>query len=112
MVAPHPVRVFLVDDHPLVRESLTSLIDQQDGMTVCGSAEGIADAISQIKTCRPDIAIVDLSLKDASGLELVKTFKLRWPGIGVIVLSMHDEGLYAERCIRAGARGYVMKRES
>jgi DNA-binding NarL/FixJ family response regulator len=112
MTTPPPVKVFLVDDHPLVRESLTSLIDQQTGMSVCGSAEGIADAVKQIKTCNPDIAIVDLSLKDASGLELVKIMKLRWPEIGIIVLSMHDEGLYAERCIRAGARGYVMKRES
>ena len=65
-----------------------------------------------MRDSQPDIAIVDLSLKDASGLELVKTLKLRWPAVGVIVLSMHDEGLYAERCIRAGARGYVMKRES
>src|SRR5207244_2344145 len=70
------------------------------------------DALKVLKTMTPDIAVVDLSLKDASGLELVKTIKSRWPGVGIVVLSMHDEEVYAERCIRAGARGYVMKRES
>ena len=92
MAVPNPIKVLLVDDHPLVRESLTSLIDQQEDMSVCGDAEDIADAVRQIKACQPDIAIVDLSLKASSGLELVKSIKLRWPDIGVIVLSMHDEG--------------------
>jgi DNA-binding NarL/FixJ family response regulator len=106
------LKVLLIDDHPLVREWLTSLIDQQPDMGVCGEADGIPDAIKLLKTVSPDIAVVDLSLKDASGLELVKTIKSKWPNVGIVVLSMHDEEVYAERCIRAGARGYVMKRES
>ena len=105
-------RIFLIDDHPLVRESLTSLIDQQPDMAVCGEAEDGAGAIKAIASSRPDIVIMDLSLKESSGLELIKQVKLRFPGPGIIVLSMHDERLYAERCVRAGARGYVMKRES
>ena len=106
------LKVLLIDDHPLVREWLTSLIDQQPDMAVCGEAEDIQSAIKVLKTASPDIAVVDLSLKDASGLELVKTVKAKWPQVGIVVLSMHDEDVYAERCIRAGARGYVMKRES
>lgn len=106
------LKVLLIDDHPLVREWLTSLIDQQPDMEVCGEAEAIQDAVKLLKTATPDIAVVDLSLKNASGLELVKAIKARWPQVGVVVLSMHDEEIYAERCIRAGARGYVMKRES
>ena len=105
-------RIFLVDDHPLVRESLTSLIDQQPDMAVCGEAEDAGGAMKAIAASRPDIIIMDLSLKESSGLELIKQVKLRFPGLGIIVLSMHDERLYAERCVRAGARGYVMKRES
>jgi DNA-binding NarL/FixJ family response regulator len=106
------LKVLLVDDHPLVREWLTSLIDQQPDMGVCGEADGIADATKLLKNATPDIAVVDLSLKDASGLELVKSIKARWANVGIVVLSMHDEEVYAERAIRAGARGYVMKRES
>jgi DNA-binding NarL/FixJ family response regulator len=106
------LKVLLIDDHPLVREWLTSLIDQQPDMEVCGEAEAVQDAVKLLKTATPDIAVVDLSLKNASGLELIKAIKARWPQVGVVVLSMHDEEVYAERCIRAGARGYVMKRES
>ena len=105
-------RIFLVDDHPLVRESLTSLIDQQVDMKVCGEAEDCAGALRMIASSRPDIAVMDISLKESSGLELIKQVKQRMPSLGIIVLSMHDERLYAERCVRAGARGYVMKRES
>ena len=105
-------RIFLVDDHPLVRESLTSLIDRQADMMVCGEAEDAAQALKAIAAGQPSIAIMDISLKESSGLELIKAVKARSPQIGIIVLSMHDEKLYAERCIRAGARGYVMKRES
>src|SRR5262249_41381781 len=111
-VMTRKLKVLLVDDHPLVREWLTSLIDQQPDMSVCGEAEAIADAVKILKSATPDIAVVDLSLKEASGLELVKTIKSRWPNVGVVVLSMHEEDIYAERAIRAGARGYVMKRES
>lgn len=106
------LKILLVDDHPMVREWLTSLIEQQPDMSVCGEADSIADALKILKNTTPDIAVVDLSLKEASGLELIKTIKARWPEIGVVVLSMHEEEIYAERAIRAGARGYVMKRES
>lgn len=105
-------RIFLVDDHPLVREMLTSLINHEDDMLVCGEAEDVGTAMKAMATDPPDIAIVDISLKESSGLELIKLIRLKHPAVGQIILSMHDERLYAERCIRAGARGYVMKRES
>jgi len=111
-MAERKAKVFLVDDHPLVRESLTSLINQQADLAVCGEAEDASQAQKGIAASQPDIAILDISLKESSGLELIKSVKARFPAIGIIVLSMHDEKLYAERCIRAGARGYVMKRES
>jgi DNA-binding NarL/FixJ family response regulator len=104
--------VFLVDDHPLVREWLTNLVNGQLDLSVCGEAEDAAQALSAIGAARPLIAVVDLSLKSGSGLELVKDIKLHYPAVGVIVLSMYDESLYAERALRAGARGYVMKRET
>ncbi|HEX4369755.1 MAG TPA: response regulator transcription factor [Rhizomicrobium sp.] len=105
-------KVFLVDDHPLVREMLKSLIEQQPDMTACGEAEDAAKALKGIAADKPHVAIIDLSLKESSGLELIKQIKHRHPLVSQIVLSMHDEKLYAERAIRAGARGYVMKRES
>ncbi|HUO91032.1 MAG TPA: response regulator transcription factor [Rhizomicrobium sp.] len=105
-------RIFLVDDHPLVRESLTSLIDRQPDLVVCGEAEEPSRALREIASAQPDVVIVDISLKSGSGLELIKAIKARFPRLHTIVLSMHDERLYAERAIRAGARGYVMKRES
>jgi DNA-binding NarL/FixJ family response regulator len=111
-MAEKKIRVFLVDDHPLVRESLISLINQQDDMEVCGDAEDMAHGLKAIGGLAPDVAIVDISLKESSGLELIKALRLRFPAVQLVVLSMHDEKLYAERCLRAGARAYVMKRES
>lgn len=105
-------RIFLVDDHPLVREGLTNLINEQNDLIVCGEAEDSAGAITGIAKTRPDVALVDISLKNESGLELVKNLESQFPLVALIVLSMHDEALYAERALRAGARGYVMKRES
>ena len=105
-------RIFLVDDHPLVREGLANLINQQDDLVVCGEAEDSAQALAGIGEARPDLALIDISLKTASGLELVKDLNTRFPLIALIVLSMHDEVLYAERALRAGASGYVMKRET
>ncbi len=105
-------QIFLVDDHPLVREWLTNLVNQQPDLAVCGEAEDAAQALRAIDKLGPDVAIVDLSLKSASGLELIKDLKLRHPEVRVLVLSMHDEFLYAERALRAGARGYIMKRET
>jgi len=105
-------RVFLIDDHPLVREGLTNLINGQDDLMVCGEAEDSAGAMAGIARSRPDVALIDISLKNESGLELVKNLDSQFPLVALIVLSMHDEALYAERALRAGARGYVMKRET
>jgi DNA-binding NarL/FixJ family response regulator len=104
-------RILLVDDHPLVREWLTNLINQQPDLVVCGEAEDGPQALSVIAAAQPDLAVVDLSLKGGSGLDLIKDLKDLHPALLVLVLSMHDESLYAERVLRAGARGYIMKRE-
>ena len=112
MPALNKFKVYLVDDHPLVRESLSSLINQQQDMIVCGEAGDSPTAQREIFAANPDIVIADLSLKEGSGLELVKKIKANMPKISVIVLSMHDETVYAERVIRAGAQGYLMKRET
>jgi DNA-binding NarL/FixJ family response regulator len=111
-VNAQPSKVFLVDDHPLVREWLTNLIEQQDDLVVCGEAESAKSAMEGIVKTEPDVAIVDISLNDGAGLDVVKNIRASRPGTAVIVLSMHDERLYAERAFRAGARGYIMKRES
>lgn len=105
-------KIILVDDHPLVREWLTNLIHQQPDLIVCGEAETASMALQAIAVTKPDVAIVDISLKDSSGIELIKNIKASHPRVAVIVLSMHDERLYAERALRAGARGYIMKRET
>lgn len=105
-------RVFLVDDHPLVREWLTQLIHQQPDLAVCGEAESASEALQRISELKPDVAIVDISLKDSTGIDLIKKLRPLRPPVSVIVLSMHDESLYAERALRAGARGYIMKRET
>ena len=105
-------RIFLVDDHPLVREWLTTLINQQKDLVVCGEAEDAPRALQAIESLQPDAAVVDVTLTSGSGIELVKDLKRVAPKVAVIVLSMHDEALYAERALRAGARGYVMKRET
>lgn len=104
--------VFLVDDHPLVREWLITLVNQLPGLRVCGEAASGDAALEGIRTTAPDVAIVDLSLPEGSGLSLIKSIKAEFSDIAIIVLSMHDERIYAERAFRAGARGYVMKGES
>jgi DNA-binding NarL/FixJ family response regulator len=105
-------RIFLVDDHPLVREGLANLINQQEDLAVCGEAEDSAGAMVGIEESQPNVALIDISLKNESGLELVKKLEERFPLVALIVLSMHEEALYAERALRAGAKGYVMKRET
>jgi DNA-binding NarL/FixJ family response regulator len=104
--------VFLVDDHPLVREWMTNLINQQDDLEVCGEAEDAKSALTGIAATLPTLAIIDISLNAASGLELLKDLRLQHPSVAAVVLSMHEEELYAERAMRAGARGYVRKRET
>jgi DNA-binding NarL/FixJ family response regulator len=109
---PEKKRILLVDDHPLLREGIAQLINQQPDLLICGEAEDRPGALAVLETAHPDLAVVDLSLKNQSGLELIKDFKVRAPGLLVLVLSMHDESFYAERALRAGARGYIMKREA
>src|ERR1700749_3535888 len=104
--------IYLVDDHPVVRETLTYLLNQEPDLLVCGEAEDAASAMREIPERNPDLVIIDISLKASSGFDLLKNLKSAMPNLGIVVFSMHDEKLYAERCIRAGAGGYVMKRES
>ena len=102
----------LVDDHPLVRERLGEVINREKDMEVCGEAEERSQAIDLIKQTMPDLAIVDITLKNSDGLELIKDIRSRWPKLPMLVVSMHDETLYAERVLRAGARGYITKQEA
>jgi DNA-binding NarL/FixJ family response regulator len=105
-------RIFLVDDHPLVREWLTNLINQQPDLLVCGESDNTPAALSAVGVARPDLAVVDINLKNSSGLELIKSLKAQHPAVLVLALSVHDESLYAERVLRAGARGYINKSET
>jgi len=102
-------RILIVDDHPVVREGLASILDHEQDLQVCGQAEDAAGALKVIAETKPDIAIVDISLKQSDGIELTKTLKARYPDIAVIVLSVHDESVYAERVLLAGAKAYLMK---
>jgi DNA-binding NarL/FixJ family response regulator len=105
-------KIFIVDDHPLVREWLTTLIDQTTDLVVCDGAENAESALKGISRSSPDLAIIDLSLGGDSGIDLIRAIGEQHPNVAMVVLSMHDERVYAERSIRAGARGYIMKRES
>jgi DNA-binding NarL/FixJ family response regulator len=105
-------KIFIVDDHPLVREWLTTLIDQTTDLVVCDGAEDAQSALKGIARSHPDLAIIDLSLGGDSGIDLIRMIREQFPKVAMVVLSMHDERVYAERSIRAGARGYIMKRES
>ncbi len=102
-------RILLVDDHPLLREGLTRLISNESGMTICGTAGSVQEALAVVETEKPDLVITDLTLPGRNGLELIKDLGATHPEIPTIVLSMHDELFYAERVLRAGGRGYVMK---
>ncbi len=105
-------RVFVVDDHPIVRQGLTLLINREADLSVCGEAEDAHTAIQAVTTVKPDILIVDISLNGPDGLDLLKDLRMRYPDLPVLILSMHDEGIYAERALRAGAQGYIMKQEA
>jgi DNA-binding NarL/FixJ family response regulator len=109
---PARQRVFLVDDHPLVREWLANVINQQSDLTVCGESEGRENCVEAIQKKKPHVAIVDISLRDGSGLDLITEIKQFAPQVEVIVLSMHSSPLYARQALRAGASGYVVKRET
>ena len=101
-----------MDDHPIVRERLAELIGQESDLTVCAEAEDSRQAIAAVEQFSPDLAIVDITLKDTYGIELIKQFKEKYPKLPVLVLSMHDESLYGERALRAGAKGYLTKQEA
>ncbi|MHC4405247.1 MAG: response regulator transcription factor [Planctomycetota bacterium] len=105
-------RILIADDHPIVRQGLAALITHEADMEVCGGAESVADALSQVDSVHPDLVVVDISLKDSHGIDLITQIKARDQGIKMLVWSMFDEKLFAERCLRAGAMGYVNKQES
>jgi DNA-binding NarL/FixJ family response regulator len=106
-------RIVIVDDHPLFCKGLEQLIHSTDGgLEVCGQATNSAEALSVIRQLKPDLAIVDLSLPGANGIELIKNIRAEFSKLPILVLSMHDESLYALRALRAGAQGYVMKQEA
>src|SRR5690242_1795243 len=101
-------KLFIVDDHPVFREGLVGLIRREPGLSVCGEADNASQALSAIEQLAPDLVLADISLPGKSGLELVKDIRSLGPEIPVLVISMHDETLYAERILRAGGRGYIM----
>lgn len=106
------IRVLVVDDHPIVRQGLSQLINQEPDLMVCGQAEDARTALDAIDPSQPDILIVDVSLDGPDGIELLKTIRANDSRLPVLILSMHDESLYAERALRAGANGYIMKQEA
>jgi DNA-binding NarL/FixJ family response regulator len=103
------IRILIVDDHPLVRQGLIGLISTEPDLVICGEASGATEAQHLAETMRPEVAIIDLTLGEGSGIALIKEFKERYPSMKLLVLSMHDELLFAERALRAGAVGYVSK---
>src|SRR5580658_8515867 len=102
-------RVLIVDDHPIVRQGLRRIMENEDDLVVCGEAESVREARTAIKELSPDIMIVDISLKQGDGIELVRDVRAHHPQLPILVLSMHDETIYAERMLSAGANGYIMK---
>jgi DNA-binding NarL/FixJ family response regulator len=106
------VRILIVDDHPIVRQGLADLINHEDEFEVCGHAEDGREAMEQIRKLDPDLVTIDITLKDTGGLELIKDVKSQYPKLPMLVISMHDEKLYGERVLRAGAKGYIMKHEA
>jgi DNA-binding NarL/FixJ family response regulator len=109
--APARQQILIVDDHPMMRDGLAALITAQPDLAVCAQADDAGEAQQAVEAHRPDLVIMDISLPGKSGLEAIKDLQALQPGLAILVLSMHDEALYAERVLRAGARGYVMKQE-
>jgi DNA-binding NarL/FixJ family response regulator len=107
-----PRRIFIVDDHPVVRQGLALLINREADLMVCGDAEEATSALEGIASLKPHVVIVDISLNGPDGLDLLKSIRMRDPNLPVLILSMLDELLYAERALRAGASGYIMKQEA
>lgn len=105
-------RIFIVDDHPIVRRGLAQLINQEGDLVICGEADNAEAALEALKKVKPDLAIVDISLRGIDGFELTKLIRARFDNIPVLIVSMHDESLFAERALRVGAGGYIMKQEA
>ncbi len=105
-------QILVVDDHPIVRQGFAQLINQEPDLTVCGEAEDASGALEAVASFEPAVVTVDLSLKGSNGLELIKSIRSQHPKTRVLVVSMHEESLYAERVLRAGAQGYIMKDEA
>jgi DNA-binding NarL/FixJ family response regulator len=105
-------RVLLVDDHPIVRQGLALLIDREPDLAVCGEAEGAHSAFHAVITLKPDIVVLDISLSGPDGLDVLKEIRSKTGSLPVLILSMHDESIYADRAMRAGANGYIMKQEA
>jgi DNA-binding NarL/FixJ family response regulator len=105
-------KILVVEDHPIFRLGISELINQEEDLVVCGDAEDVFQALEEIERLDPDLVVVDISLKNSDGIDLVKEVKKNKKGLPVLILSMHDEFLYAERALRAGARGYIMKQEA
>jgi len=114
--APRPpgkaTRILLVDDHPVVRDGFAELINREPDLTVCAAADDRPGAIQAIEKTDPHLVVIDLTLKNSSGMELIKDLRARWPERLILVVSMHNENLYAERVLRAGARGYITKQQA
>lgn len=104
-------KIYLLDDHPIVLEGLTKVLNSQEDMQVVGSTDDASNALAQIPKLKPDLVVLDITLKDRSGVDMIKKIKATSPTIQVLVYSMHEENVYAERCLRAGAMGYLMKVE-
>lgn len=104
-------KILIVDDHPMMRQGLAQLLNNEADLTVCSEAETAAQAMSAIAAAKPDLMLADISLPDKNGLELIKDAQAQFPELPILVISMHDEALYAERVLRAGGRGYIMKQE-
>jgi DNA-binding NarL/FixJ family response regulator len=109
---PKKCRVLLVDDHPIVRQGLALLIDREPDLSVCGEADGAHAAFHAIETLRPDLVVLDISLSGPDGLDVLKEIRMKTENLPILILSMHDESIYAERAMRAGANGYIMKQEA
>ena len=104
-------RILIMDDHPITRQGLSQLLSREADLVVCGEVDNAEQAFAAIKSRRPDLILTDLTLPGKSGLDFIREMKALHPGVKTLVLSMHDEGIYAERAVRAGAGGYVMKSE-
>jgi DNA-binding NarL/FixJ family response regulator len=109
---PAKLKVLIVDDHPVTRQGMKALINQQLNLEVCGESDNAPQALELVTKLQPDLAIVDVTLKTTNGIELTKSIKTQAPNLPILVVSMHDEALYAERALRAGAMGYVMKQDA